>query len=205
MVTIKIYIEGGGEGKDLDIRFREAWTKFFKAAGLSGRLPRPIRGKGRTNTYELFRTAIQHGNPEELPLLLVDSEGPVDANHSVWQHLKIRDAWEKPEQASEKHAYLMVQIMETWFLSDLETLGAYFGHKFKPDKIPQWVDLESVSKQKILDVLEKSSTECGQRRYTKGKISFELLAVIRPESVAARCPHAKAFLGFLADGQYVRH
>ena len=29
VVTIKIYIEGGGEGKDLDIRFREAWTKFF--------------------------------------------------------------------------------------------------------------------------------------------------------------------------------
>lgn len=36
-MTIKIYIEGGGEGKDLDSRFREAWTRFFTAAGLAGR------------------------------------------------------------------------------------------------------------------------------------------------------------------------
>lgn len=46
MVSIKIYIEGGGEGNDLDIRFRRAWTKFFQAAGLLGRMPRPSRGKG---------------------------------------------------------------------------------------------------------------------------------------------------------------
>ena len=54
MVANKIYIEGGGEGRDLDIRFREAWTKFFKSAGLSDRMPRPVRGKGRANTFDLF-------------------------------------------------------------------------------------------------------------------------------------------------------
>lgn len=84
MVTIKIYIEGGGEGKDLDSRFREAWTKFFKAAGLSGKMPRPVRGKGRANTFDLFSTAIKNRKQDEIPLLLLDSEEGLTGGHTVW-------------------------------------------------------------------------------------------------------------------------
>ena len=70
-MTIKIYIEGGGEGKDLDSCFRETWTRFFIAAGLAGRMPRPVRGKGRTHTFDLFSTAVQNSKPNEMPLLTV--------------------------------------------------------------------------------------------------------------------------------------
>ena len=62
-MTIKIYIEGGGEGKDLDSRFREAWTRFFIAAGLAGRMPRPVRGKGRTHTFDLFLRLFRTASP----------------------------------------------------------------------------------------------------------------------------------------------
>ncbi len=198
MVTIKIYIEGGGEGKDLDIRFREAWTKFFKSVGLAGRMPRPVRGKGRANTFELFSTAIKHSRSGEMPLLLLDSEDPVAAGHSAWQHLKVRDGWDKPGDASDDHAYLMVQVMETWLLADPEVLHQYFGKAFKVNKIPAWTNLELQPKQSIFDALDKASAECDTKRYAKGKISFELLGRINPQKVADKCPNARRLLDFLA-------
>jgi len=199
MVSIKIYIEGGGDGKDLDSRFREAWTKFFQAAGLKGKMPRPIRGKGRINTFDLFCTALKNQKKDELALLLVDSEEPVASSHTAWQHLKDRDNWDKPAKAGDEHAYLMAQVMETWLLADPEVLQAYFGSKFKVNKIPAWADLESQSKEKIFDVLEKTTAACGEKSYSKGKVSFEVLSAVSPKKVAEKCPNAARFLLFLTN------
>lgn len=199
MVSVKIYIEGGGEGKDLDIRFREAWTKFFKAAGLAGRMPRPVRGKGRAHTFDLFSTAVQNSRFGEMPLLLVDGEAPVATGHDVWQHLKTRDNWDKPGSATEDHAYLMVQVMETWLITDPDALRTYFGSQFKPEKIPAWPDLEAQPKEVIFDALDKATAECGNKRYAKGKISFELLGAVNPQRVSGKCPHAKRLLEFLSS------
>ena len=200
MVANKIYIEGGGEGRDLDIRFREAWTKFFKSAGLSDRMPRPVRGKGRANTFDLFSTALRNSQVAEMPLLLLDSADSVTQGHSVWERLKVRDGWDKPDKATDGYAYLMVQVMETWLLADLDALRAYFGNDFKPTKIPAWTDLEAQSKQNILDALDKATVGCGAKRYAKGKISFEVLGRINPESVKQKCPHARRLLDFLTSG-----
>ncbi|MBK6996678.1 MAG: hypothetical protein IPH31_17755 [Lewinellaceae bacterium] len=117
--------------------------QVFKAAGLAGRMPRPVRGKGRTNTFDLFSTAIQNIQPNEMPLLLLDSEYEIVSGKTVWQHLKVRDGFIKPNSASDEHAYLMAQVMETWLLADPDTLRAYFVSKFKADKIPVWKDLEA--------------------------------------------------------------
>ncbi len=77
MVTPRIYIEGGGEGHLLDTLFRQGWTAFFKTAGLEGKMPGIVRGQGRTRTFDLFVTAVVNLRPGVLPLLLVDSEGPL--------------------------------------------------------------------------------------------------------------------------------
>lgn len=199
MVAIKIYIEGGGEGKDLDIRFREAWSKFFTSAGLSGRMPRPVRGKGRRHTYDLFCTAITNQQKGEFPLLLLDSEDPFDATQSRWKHLERRDRMEQPGNATEEHLYLMAQVMETWILADLESINSYFGDLFNKDKIPAWHDLEAVPKHAIFDALEKATSKCGHRKYSKGKISFEVFAVLKAHKVAEKCPEAKRLLDFLKN------
>lgn len=161
-------------------------------------MPRPVRGKGRLNTHDLFVTAFQNRKKDELPLLLLDSEDALADGHGVWQHLKTRDGLDKPDQASEEHAHLMVRVMETWLLSDPEALGKYFGSKFKSGKLPAWPDLEAVDKQRIFDTLEQATADCGEKKYAKGKISFELLGAINPKKVADKCPHAKRFLDFLA-------
>lgn len=197
MVNTKIYIEGGGEGKYLEICFQKAWTKFFKAAGLEGRMPRPVRGKGRKNAYDLFCTALAHARKGETPLLLVDSEATVQPDHSVWQHLKVRDNWDKPPKADDRHAYLMAQTMETWLLADPEALQIYFGNDFKPDKIPAWLELEKVAKADVFAALVRAAVACKEKSYAKGKISFEILSAVSPQKVAEKCPQAKRLLDFL--------
>ena len=196
MVTVRIFIEGGGSGKVSDRVFKEAWTAFFAAAGLTGRMPRIVRGEGRSTTFRKFSTARRRAN--ELLLLLVDSEGPVAADHNAWQHLRARpqDNWEQPLEAGSNSAYLMVQIMETWLLADRDTLRRFFGPSLNENHLGQWPNLEEVHKDTVLKALERATSNC-QKPYSKGKVSFELLGQIDPEQVAAACPHARELLDYL--------
>jgi hypothetical protein len=57
-VSVKVYIEGGGEGQLLDTLFRQGWRQFFEAAGFAGRMPSVVRGQGRAQTFDLFATAV---------------------------------------------------------------------------------------------------------------------------------------------------
>ncbi len=192
-MTAKIYAEGGGEGQLLDTLFRQAWTDFFKSAGLAGRMPRIVRGKGRLRTFDLFATAVRNPRPGEVPLLLVDSEGPVAPTGSVWQHLKARDGWENPSGPSDDQAFLMVQIMETWFLADRVSLRQYFGADLREDHFRSWPSLENVPKTDVLSALEAATAGC-KKPYAKGKVSFDLLGQLNPALVEAACPHAKMLL-----------
>ena len=192
MVTATLYIEGGGERKDLRVRFLKGWRMFFDAAGV-GRRTKVVRGGSRHETFKRFTSAVRGRSADTLPLLLVDSEGPVQARHSPWQHLRARDGWNKPDEAGEDQAFLMVQFMETWFLADKAGLRHYFGSAFKEQAIKQWPELEAVAKDTVLKALEQATRPCS-KAYEKGKISFELLAHIDPARVKATCPHAKALL-----------
>lgn len=197
MVTVKIYAEGGGEGHLLDTLFRQAWTQFFERAGLTGRMPRVVRGKGRARTMDLFSIAVDNSRPSELPLLLLDSEGPVQEGHSVWQHLFRQDKWSKPKGAADDQAFLMVQVMETWFLADREMMRTYFGPDLRESPLRGWVQLESVSNETVFDALEKATAACGRKKYAKGKISFELLGRVNPLKVENACSNAKRLLDYL--------
>lgn len=195
MVKVRIFIEGGGDGKVLDGAFKYAWWKFFTAAGLDGKMPAIVRGEGRSETFRKFQNTPW--KPRELRLLLVDSEGPVDANHTAWQHLKARpaDNWDRPEWAADDSAYLMVQFMETWFLADREALRRFFGQSFNANPFREWPSLEAVPKATVLSALERATGG----RYRKGMISFQLLGMISPDKVAAACPHAKQLLDYLRN------
>ena len=193
---VRIFIEGGGSGKISDKVFKEDWTAFFTAAGLTGRMPKIVRGEGRSTTFRKFRTTRRRAN--ELLLLLVDSEGPVASGHSAWQHLGSRpeDRWEQPPEAGDNSTYLMVQVMETWFLADRDALRRFFGPSLNENHFGQWPRLEEVHKDTVLNVLERATSNC-PKPYSKGKVSFDLLGQINPEQVSAACPHAKDLLDYL--------
>lgn len=199
-MSTKIYIEGGGEGHLLDTLFRQGWTAFFKAAGLEGKMPRIIRGQGRQRTFELFVTAVENPEPGVLPLLLVDSEEPVAESYTEWQHLKARaeDNWDRPAGASDDQAFLMVQVMETWFLADRELLRSYFGPKLRENHLKAWRSLAEVPKATVLRALDQATAACSPP-YAKGEVSFKLLAKLNPAKVEQACPDAKRLLDRLRN------
>lgn len=193
---MKLYVEGGGESAALHGVCREGFRKFLLSAGLAGRMPRIVACGSRDAAYQDFRTAMKDRPPDELPLLVVDSESAVARGVSPWQHLRQRDSWRRPPGSHDNQAFLMVQRMESWFLADREALAQFFGAGFKQAVIPAWPDLEAVERQRVYEVLAKATADC-RRRYAKGKVSFELLAVVRAGRVEAASPHAARLIARL--------
>jgi hypothetical protein len=190
-------VEGASQNSDLHRTLcRKAFKEFFAAAGLGGKLPRIIPCGGRQRAYDGFVTATRSPQTDGLPLLLADSETAVQKGDSVWEHLKTSsgDKWEKPKAAKQDQAYLMVQVMETWFLADRETLKSFFGEHFRARAIRSWPHLEEIPKQTVLDALNQATAACGRKRYAKGDLSFALFSEISPKKVEDACPGAKVLL-----------
>lgn len=196
MVSVKLYVEGGGDGRTNHVAFRQGWISFLRKTGLAGRMPQVVPGSGREQTFDKFKTALESRRPDEIVILVVDSEGAVIAGHSAWQHLRDRDNWEQPPDATDDSAYLMVQVMETWFLADRDPLRRFFGPLLNENPFRAWPVLENISRNDILNALEQATRTC-QKPYRKGRVSFDLLGQIDPQRVAAACPHAKELLDYL--------
>lgn len=194
LVKIKLYIEGGGDSALQDTLFREGWKVFFEKAGLAGRMPRTFRGGGRDATFDAYQTAVRTKKPDELPLLLVDCEDLISEGITEWDHLEARDGWERPANIGIDDAFLMVCCMETWFLADREALKRFFHDCWRDNAVPQWLNLEAISKEVVFEKLALATAGCGKKSYAKGKRSFEILKVIDPKIVEEKCPGAKRLL-----------
>lgn len=167
-MKVNLYVEGA----ETDLQRSEcrlAFKVFFEAAGLKGKLPHTVPCGGRGFAYKAFKIAMQTRKPNELPLLLVDSEGPIAQGHTAWQHLKTRpgDGWDRPNGATEDQAFLMVQVMETWFIADQDALRDFFGNCFNDNKTA-WPNLEAVPRQGIYDALDRATATCGKKHYVEG-------------------------------------
>ena len=157
-------------------------------------MPRIVRGGGRDETFRKFRIRFNQSLPGEFPLLLVDSETPVRSGHSARRHLENQDShWEWPDGIGDDNVFLMVQVMEAWFVADRQLLKRYFGNQIRENKFKAWPDLEDVPKQVILGALTDATATC-PKAYAKGKVSFEILQELDPVRVEAACPHAKGLL-----------
>jgi hypothetical protein len=156
-------------------------------------MPKVIRGGGRLQTFDMFKTAVANPRGDEVPVLLVDSEGPVADGVSAWKHLRKRDKWERPDGAGDDQAFLMVQVMETWLLADRDALRGYFGAAFRDNALKDWPKLEAVPKATVYQALDQATAGCA-KGYAKGKVSFELLGRLNPALVEQACPHARALL-----------
>lgn len=88
MVRSYIYIEGGGDSKDLHTRCRQGFRLLLERCGFSGRMPRLVACGSRSATYNDFTT--KHvSNQEKYVAMLIDSEEPVSHSEKTWNHLKI--------------------------------------------------------------------------------------------------------------------
>ena len=207
MVTL--YVEGGGDskpqkGKDLITECRRGFRKFITNAGIT------VHGNdnlnivpcgGRGSAYKSFCRAIKQG---ENAMLLVDSEKPVGPENQTggdtskwlpWNHLKQSDRWNRPKGSNDTDCHLMVQIMESWFLTDTDCLEEFFETGFNPEFLPAETDsIEDIRKVRVFDSLDQASQGSRKGTYKKGDHSFELLSRISPAKVTKRSPWACRFV-----------
>jgi hypothetical protein len=196
-----LFVEGGGDRKPLKTECRNAFTSFLDKAGVTKK-PRVVACGGRRDAYDSWCTAVSNG---EQALLLVDSEAPVAAQHqqgtAPWQHLKQRDGWNKPANTDDNDCHLMVQVMESWFLADRETLASFFGQGFNGHQLPAVANpIEGIAKAQVYQSLANATKNCKTKaEYGKGEHSFKLLARIDPDKVTAASGWAKRFVAEVKD------
>lgn len=198
--SVVLYVEGGGSGANSDAlqsELRRGFSAFFSNTSLGGtRRPRVVACGGREQAFDRFKTALVQG---ENALLLVDSEAPVVAAAQLgsdsrawmpWLHLKRQAGWDKPDEAGDGDAHLMVQCMESWLLCDVPALTEFYQAGFKKPALPGG-GIESVAQSGVLSVLQKATQHCRTKAvYGKGAHSFKLLALIDPKKVCANSPWA---------------
>ncbi|MCI0378320.1 MAG: DUF4276 family protein [Gemmataceae bacterium] len=208
-MSVTVFVEGGGDREDLRTECRKGFRLFFERAGLKGRMP-TIKARGsRGSAFDGFQTALSIAKSKEFVILLVDSEAPVETDPatqnqvSPWLHLTRRDGWTKPVSATDDHAHLMVQCMETWFLADPDCLKAYFEPGLKADKLKPHPRLEDVNKstvfKELADATAALKTKSKYDERSKGTHSFEILARLDPAKVRKACPHADRLLKTLGS------
>ena len=181
----RVFIEGGGDTRDQQLRCREAFHSLFSKCGFGGRMPRLVACGGRGAAFDDFKIALRNGDGGFIALL-VDSEDPVVDTERPWEHLQVRDKWECPDGATEDHALLMTTCMETWIVADIDAITRALGNSVITGRLPV-TDLESRSRQDVLNALQ-DATKPTRTPYAKGRVSFQFLARVDPDVLRVKLP-----------------
>jgi hypothetical protein len=204
---VRFFVEGGATGKTADSDFRRAWKKFLREllalAQENGYFTlEVVRGKGRSNTFNLFLGSKTH-YPNDLCVLLVDAEQTVVPGRQVWDVVAKRpgDNWQRPHWATERHLYLMVCSVETWLLTDHKALLCYYKSNFNADQLPT-VDLEARSKSEIEKALKRATEYTPKGPYKHGQAN-EIIELVSPDKVRTLAHGRRMFevLGGLIKGE----
>jgi len=187
-VKAKIYLEGGGDSKELRIRCREGFIKLLESAGFKRKMPKLSACGSRDSTYCDFKTAYTNSNADYVAML-VDSEEPVADPEKTWDHLKARDHWEQPDGSDDQQVLFMATCMETWIVSDRVTLRQHYGHDLQESALPPLENLEQRNRHEVQENLKHATRNCSNA-YQKGKRSFEVLGKLDPTTLET---HLEAF------------
>lgn len=178
-MSTRIYIEGGGDSKQLKVQCRKGFRQLLERCGFSRRMPRLVACGGRSAAYDDFKTRHK-SNGAEYVAVLIDSEEPVSDPERTWDHLKNRDGWEQPDGADDEQVLFMTTCMETWIIADRDSLKQHYGHSLQESALPSLNDLEQRSRQEVQEKLNHATRSCSNA-YQKGKRSFEILGKLEPE------------------------
>jgi len=181
VVKAKIYLEGGGDSKELHVRCQQGFRELFEKSGFKDRMPRFIACGGRNSVYGDFCIAVNGNNPEFIAML-IDSEGPLDDINKTWDHLTIKqDKWDRPQGATNEQVLFMTTCMETWIVADRDTLRDHYGQNLQESALPAVnSNLENLDRHNVQKQLRKATENCSNF-YKKGKRSFIILGKLNPE------------------------
>ena len=195
----EIYAEGGGPpGTLTNIRCREGFTKLLQNCGLDSDKFDVIACGGRGEAWNDFQDAHADAVGEYYVSLLIDSEIPIANIDATWQHLEDRDGWQKPSDAHDDQVMFMTTCMETWIVSDRETLLEHFGEDLTVSELPALDNLEVRRRGYLNDRLESATQDCPEP-YSKGRNSFEVLGKLNPNVLEEHLPSFRRARRILRD------
>lgn len=193
-----IYLEGGGDSKELHTRCREGFRKLLENSGFHHRMPRLVACGGRGETYSDFVTAHRNSRPADFVSMLIDSEDPIANIENTWAHLLLRDRWPKPSNTDNNQVLLMVTCMESWIVSDRRALSNHYGSNLQAAALPPLVNLESRTRDDVQDRLKHATRNCSNA-YAKGRRSFEILSKLDSAALKAFLPSFCRVVGILEE------
>ena len=147
-------------------------------------MPR-VRALGsREAVFDRFETA--HGDPmnSDQVLMLIDSEDRITDVDRTWDHLRRRDGWSRPEGATDDQVLFMTTCMETWIVADRDALREKFGRNLNENQLLALIDLENRSRDDVYQRIRRATSN----GYSKGRISFELVESLNPDTLEQHLP-----------------
>jgi hypothetical protein len=187
---IRVYIEGGGDGKETKARLRQGFHVFLNSLVETARSKRVgfqlVASGSRNEAFDDFQMALET-HPDAFNVLLVDSEAPVNAEPR--QHLQQRDGWDL-SHCNNNHCHLMVQTMEAWLIADLDALIRFYGQGFRANALPNNPNVEQVDKEQLAAALKAATVRTSKGKYHKTRHApkiLEQLDAVKVRRAASHC------------------
>jgi len=193
MVNAYIFIEGGAQGdnsKLLKIQCREAFHKLLERMDYGKRMPRLVACGGRQEVYDRF--CNEHSSHKKgYVAMWIDSEEPVGDPDAAWSHLEhvtTVGQWKRPKTARDDQVLFMATCMETWIVTDRQTLETHYGSKLQHNALPPLEKLERRNRHDVQDKLAHATRNC-TNAYEKGKRSYTILGLLDPNVLEKHLQH----------------
>jgi hypothetical protein len=181
---IRIHYEG-------DPQLKEGLHSFFGKLAFEGYSRRCrvhfIAGRGRDDAIHDFQDALE-SHPSSWNVFLIDSEGPDDGR--LFARLRL-------PATCRKSVFWMVQLMESWFLADIQALKLYYGKGFRGTQLRARREVEKIPKKDVMKWLENATKATRKGKYdnkTKTDHAPRLLGLIDPALVSEACPNCRRIL-----------
>ncbi len=183
-----LYLEGGGDSKELHTRCREGFHRLLERCGFDKqrRMPRLVACGGRKAAFDDFKIAHDSHKGQFIALWL-DSEAVLTDLERTWAHLASHDGWPQPDGASDEQVLFMTTCMETWLVTDRDTLQEHYGSNLHESALPPLDDLENRAREDVQPSLAHATRDCSNA-YQKGERSFRVLGLLNPATLEKHLP-----------------
>jgi len=183
--AIRIYVEGGGNGKGTKAALRMGFQGFLKEfweAARDRKFKLDIIACGDRRATEKGFEIARSKRPRAFSILLTDSDGPL-----------------APQCTRDRQRHFMVQIMESWLIADPAALEDFYGQGFNANPVPSRRDVEAIDKGTVLSALERATERTQKGKYHKTKHAPKLLKRVDPKVVCSRAPYCDRLFRILDE------